>query len=81
MELLATFYKPDTIDCYTFVFDELNPGGYNTMLALSEDGYTFSQWTEGLYDRDGDNEHLGARVDFHHLGKRILNAFFSRIAS
>jgi hypothetical protein len=55
MELIATFYKPATIDCYTCVFDELNPGGYNTMLAMSEDGHTFSQWTSGLYDADGDN--------------------------
>ena len=81
MELIATFYTPDTIDCYTFVFDELNPGGYHTMLAMSEDGHTFSQWTSGLYDADGDNERLGERLDFHRLGGRLLTAFFARIAS
>jgi hypothetical protein len=50
MELIASFYKPDAIDCYTFVFDELNPGDYHTMLAMSEDGHTFSQWTSGRYE-------------------------------
>jgi hypothetical protein len=35
MELLTTFYMPDTIDCYTFVFDEVNPSGHHMMLAMS----------------------------------------------
>ena len=80
MELIATCYTPDTIDCYTFVFDALNPGGSHTMLAMSADGHTCSQWTSGLYDAGGDNAHLGARVDFHQLGERLLTAFFARIA-
>ena len=81
MERIATFSTPATIDCYTFVFDELNPGGSHTMLAMSADGHTFSQWTSGLYDADGANAHLGERLDFHQLGGRLLTAFFARIAS
>jgi hypothetical protein len=39
MKLIDQYYKPGTIDCYTFVFDEVTPEtGYHTMLALSEDG-------------------------------------------
>jgi hypothetical protein len=79
VELIDIYYEPETIDCYTFVFDEVNPGGYNTMLAMSEDGHTFSQWTSGVYDPDGDNEHLGKRVLLHELGVTVLNAFFSRL--
>ncbi len=44
MELIDSYRKDGVLDCYTFVFDEQDPRtGYHTMLALSEDGYTFSQ--------------------------------------
>ena len=80
MQHIDTFHKPGTIDCYTFVFDELNPGGNNTMLAMSEDGHTFSQWTSGLYDPTGDNEHLGRRITLRDLGHAALDGFFSRLS-
>jgi hypothetical protein len=81
MELISTFYKPNTIDCYTFMFDELNPGGFNTMLALSEDGHTFTQWTAGRYDPDGSNEHLGRRVTLGDVGHAALDGFFARLST
>jgi hypothetical protein len=35
MKLLETFYKLETVGCYSFVFDEVDPlTGYHTMLAL-----------------------------------------------
>jgi hypothetical protein len=80
MKLLDTFYQPHVIDCYTFVFDELNSSGHHTMLVMSEDGHTFSQWTSGLYDPAGENEHLGRRITLRDLGSKVLDAFFSRIA-
>jgi len=81
MRLIDQFDKPEGIDRYTFVFDEVDPlTGLNTMLALSEDGYTFSQWTEGLYDPDGDNEHLGERVLLSAIGATALDGFFSRLS-
>ena len=80
MELIDTFYQPGTIDCYTFVFDDQDPNtGYYAMLAMSEDGVTFSQWTDGLYDPAGTNEYLGERVDFHQLGSKVLDCFFARV--
>ena len=80
MELLATYEKDNVIDKYTFVFDEMNPGGYNTMLAMSEDGYKFSNWTSGLYDPDGPNEHLGRRITLQQLGEAALDGFFYRLS-
>ena len=80
MRLIDQFEKDGVIDRYTFVFDEINPGGYNTMLALSEDGYAFSQWTSGLYDPKGENEHLGQRVLLSAIGARALDGFFSRLS-
>jgi hypothetical protein len=63
MELIDTFYQEHMIDCFTFVFDEVDPlTGYNTMLATSETGADFSQWTEGLYVPEGNNSHLGNQV-------------------
>ena len=81
MRLIDQFYRPETIDCYTFVFNEVTPEtGYYTMLALSEDGYQFSQWTSGLYDPEGENEHLGKRILFGAIGARALDGFFSRLS-
>jgi hypothetical protein len=77
--LIDQFYQPETIDCYTFVFDERSDNGYHTMLAMSEDGFTFSQWTSGCYDPEGANEHLGKRVLLHELGAVVLNHFFTRL--
>ena len=81
MELIDSYRKGGVLDCYTFVFDEKDPRtGLFTMLALSEDGYTFSQWTSGIYDPEGDNEHLGKRVLLSVIGTRALNGFFARLS-
>jgi photosystem II stability/assembly factor-like uncharacterized protein len=80
MELIDQFHKDGVIDAYTFVFDEMNPDGSNTMLALSEDGFTFSQWTSGVYDPEGHNEHLGRRVLLSAIGDAALNGFFARLS-
>ena len=80
MELLATYEKDGVTDKYNFVFNEVNPGGYYTMLAMSEDGHTFSNWTSGLYDPDGPNEHLGRRITLQQLGHVALDGFFSRLS-
>jgi hypothetical protein len=81
MRLNDQYYKPESIDCYTFVFDEVTPEtGYNTMLAMSEDGYAFSQWTSGIYDPNGENEHLGNRILLSAIGAAALDSFFSRLS-
>lgn len=80
MKLIDQYHKDGVFDAYTFVFDEVSPEGYYTMLALSEDGYAFSQWTSGLYDPNGDNDHLGRRVLLHDLGATVLDAFFARLS-
>ena len=81
MDLIDAYYEPETIDCYTFVFGERNPQtGHYTMLATSETGRSFSQWTEGRYDPRGSNEHLGERVAFWHIGRTLLSHVFARMA-
>lgn len=80
MRLIDQFHKDGVIDAYTFVFDETNPDGSCTMLALSEDGYQFSQWTTGVYDPEGENEHLGTRILLSAIGERALDGFFSRLS-
>jgi hypothetical protein len=81
MELIDQYYKSETIDCYTFVFDEVTPEtGFHTMLAMSADCHQFSQWTSGVYDPSGDNEHLGRHMELRDLGSTVLNAFFARLS-
>ncbi len=81
MELIDTFYKQHVYDAYTFVFDEQDAGtGYYTMLGMSEDGRSFCQWTQGLYDPAGENEHLGRHVDFHTLGVTVLGHLMDRLS-
>lgn len=81
MELIDSFYKPHVFDAYTFVFDERDAdSGYYTMLGMSEDGRSFCQWTQGLYDPAGDNAHLGSRVDFHTLGVTVLGHLMDRLS-
>ena len=82
MELVDCFYQRDipVIDRFTFVFDEHDPrSGYYTMLATSETGATFSQWTEGAYEPGGKNLHLGERVDFQSLGKVLVEHVLGRM--
>ena len=81
MRLMDCFYQEGVIDCYTFVFDEQSPlNGYFTMLATSESGRVFSQWTEGMYDPDpgGDNVHLGERPRM--IGETLVNHVLERMS-
>lgn len=80
VRLIDQFHKDGVLDAYTFVFDEVNPDGSNTMLAMSEDGYQISQWTSGLYDPEGENEHLGQRILLGAIRARALYGFFSRLS-
>lgn len=81
LRLIDQYYQPWTYDAYTFVFDEQDPRtGYYTMLALSEDGASFSQWTEGLYIPGDANDHLGRRVALSELGQALLAAVNARLA-
>lgn len=80
LQLLDVFRTDaPVIDCWTFVFNEMNPSyrGYHTMLATSETGQSFSQWTEGEYDPDGDNAHLGYRPRF--IGETLVNHVLRRM--
>ncbi len=80
MRLIDSYYQPGIIDCYTFVFDERKPRtAYYTMLATDETGGRFSQWTEGMYDPDGANEHLGVRVLFQYLGTVLIDHVLDRM--
>jgi hypothetical protein len=80
LNLIDSYYKPGVIDCYTFVFDDRNPTTeYYTMLATDETGAMFSQWTEGMYDPNGANEHLGVRVLFQYLGKVLVDHVLDRM--
>jgi hypothetical protein len=81
MELVDAFYQSGVHDCYTFVFSEHDPRtGFYTMLATSETGRSFSQWTEGMYDPAAENEHLGERRLFAEIGKTLMDHVFGRMA-
>lgn len=81
MRLEDCFYQDGVLDCYTFVFDEVDPkSGYRTMLGMSEDGRAFSQWTSGVYDPNDNNEHLGQRVNLWDVGSVALNALYGRLS-
>jgi hypothetical protein len=83
MELLDCFYQRNlpVIDRFTFVYDEQDPRtGYFTMLATSETGASFSQWTEGFYEPEGKHLHLGERVEFQRAGKLLVAHVLGRIA-
>ena len=81
MQLIDVFYQPAVLDCYTFVFDEHDSrtGDY-TMLGMSEDGHTVSQWTSGRYEPGTANEHLGSRILLSALGTAALDGFFARLS-
>ncbi len=82
MELVDCFYQRDipVIDRFTFVTDERDPRtGFRTMLATSETGASFSQWTEGFYEPGGKNLHLGQRVDFQSVGKVLVQHVLGRM--
>lgn len=80
MKLLEVFYTDEpVIDKWTFVFDETNPiNGYFTMLATSETGRGFSQWTEGMYEPGGNNDHLGNRPDI--IGPWLVEHVIERMS-
>lgn len=81
MEWIDTYHQ-DAEPPYHFVFSERDEGtGEHTMLAMSEDGWSSSRWVREQYDPNGDNEHLGQRIDRQQLiGKTVLDAFFSRLS-
>ncbi len=76
--LIDVFYLDGpVIDQWTFVLDEVNAwNGYNTMIATSSDG-GFSQMTEGLYEYDGENKHLGSRQRL--IGEVLVNHVIARM--
>ena len=79
-KLIDAFYTAEpVIDQWTFVFNEVNPvNGYHTMLATDYTGRGFSQWTEGAYNADGDNSHLGYQVCL--IGGVLLRHVMARMA-
>jgi hypothetical protein len=80
MELLDVFYAPQYIDCYTFVFNDVDSRTHlYTMLGTSMLGESFSQWTEGSYEPNGDNSHLGKQVTFADLAKPLVAHVLSRM--
>jgi hypothetical protein len=70
----------ETLDRYTVVTDEAVAYGSHSMLGLSEGGVGFSQWSDGQFHYDEDNEHLGKRIPFEsltaatqaHIASRVL---------
>jgi hypothetical protein len=63
MEIFASFYQDGVTDCFTLVHSERNPLTVSyTMLATDYEPQVFSQCTEGTYDPNGDNEHVGQPV-------------------
>lgn len=79
MKLLDVFHTDEpVIDRWTFVFDERDPlTGSVAMLATDYDGRMFSQWTEGEYDPDGTNAHLGYRPQA--IGETLVNHVLRRM--
>ncbi len=83
MKLIDAYWGPYVIDGWTFVFDK-EPGEcyadecYYPMLATDDDGVMFSQWTEGYYDPEGTNTHLGERQRV--ISERLLNHILERIS-
>lgn len=79
MKIIDGFYLPGTIDCWTFVTDDVDLlTGYRTMLAVDETGAAFSQFTEGMYEEGGDNSHLGERPRL--MNERLLNHILDRMS-
>ncbi|MBA2679486.1 MAG: hypothetical protein H0U76_13950 [Ktedonobacteraceae bacterium] len=80
LALIEVFYAPQYIDCYTFVFDEVDSHTHlYTMLGTSMLGESFSQWTAGSYDPQGENRHLGKHVPFQELAKPLIKHVLSRM--
>jgi hypothetical protein len=74
-ELLAAYHGDHVvIDCWTVVLNREPGERYYPMIAADHDGYMFYQHTEGYYDPDGDNPHLGGlpRLMPEQLMERIL---------
>jgi hypothetical protein len=75
MTLLDVYWGPHVIDGWTFVLDKDEPNyPYYPMIAIDDDGRMFYQHTEGMYDPDGTNTHLGThpRLISEQLLERIL---------
>lgn len=83
MRMLAIFYSPETVDCYTVVFNDKNPiNGFYEMLGTDDNGgHTFSQFTEGQYTPGGDNSHLGQTVEFSDLPVEVKGHILHRMGA
>jgi hypothetical protein len=58
--LLDIFWVPHVIDGWTLVLEKDEPNSpYYPMIATDDTGAVFYQHTEGMYDPDGSNAHLG----------------------
>lgn len=79
MKLLDAFRTSEPVlDCWSFVTDEIDPStGYYDMLATSENGQVFSQWTSGQYEPGVANEHLGERPRY--MSEVLLNHVLERL--
>lgn len=80
VKLIDVYHTSEpVIDTWTFVVDEVDPTtGYYDMLATSETGHVFSQWTSGEYDPDGENSHLGERPRV--IGELLVNHVIARMS-
>lgn len=79
MRLIDQFYSPESVDTYTFVFDEVNPDtGQYTVLPMPQDTFAYSKFVEGDYNPGGDNSELGARVCPN--GKHLVEQVMGRLS-
>lgn len=85
MKILAVYDNDGkTIDRYTVVTD-VTGFGYtmHEMLGIDDQGgRSFSQWTTGQYNTDGQNRHLGHKIRFEDLDEvtqaHIANRVFGK---
>jgi hypothetical protein len=77
-EWIDTFWGPHVIDCWTIVLERELGERYYPMIAADWDGRMFYQHTEGYYDPDGENTHLGVRPRF--MPEQLMDRIFEEIA-
>lgn len=79
LNILGIFYDPKTLDCYTFVLNEMD-GQYHQMLGTSETGEGFSQFSSGEFNYHGDNSHLGKQVQWANVPDKLKRHVEGRLA-
>jgi hypothetical protein len=77
-EWIDTFYGAAAIDCWTIVLKREPGERYYPMIAADWDGQMFYQHTEGHYDPEGENTHLGQRPRF--MPEQLLDRILEEIA-